>query len=177
MSSHGVSPRRLALAAVGSLPLLLLAAPTAASAPPFDGQGYLNSTARCPSADALVVFGSTAGSRIAICRNTDGSGDADYEYRGVRVRDGAKLIAAATRSSDGAYTASNDGIDYMVTSSALVISVGEKVIRDEPMVDFHRAESPGTSPETPGETQESQTSAPATPLPPPLPAEVGGDEG
>lgn len=174
MPSYRVPPCRTVLAAAAAVPLLILGAPTASSAPPYDGQGYLESTARCTAPDTMVVFGSTAGSRVAICRDADG----DYEYRGVRVRDGARLIAPATRSSDGAFTASNDGIDYLVTSSALVISADEKVIRDETMVDFHRADppggSPGTSPETP--TQSTETS-PTTPLPPPLPAEVGGDEG
>lgn len=124
----------------------------------------------------MVVFGSTAGSRVAICRDTDG----DYQYRGVRVRDGARLITSATPSSDGAFTATNDGVDYMVASEALVISVQEKVIRDEPMVDFHRAGSSESS--TPTTQTPSTTSTPTTatatptPLPPPLPAEVGGAE-
>lgn len=176
MSSHRLLPHRIALAAVASVPALLLAAPTAASAPAYDSQGYINSTARCTAPDTVVVFGSTAGSRVAICSD----GDGDYEYRGVRVRDGARLIAPASRSSDGAFTASNDGIDYMVTSSALVISAEEKVIRDEPMVDFHRAGSSDTSDQT-SESTETQTPTatteftPSTPLPPPLPAEAGAE--
>jgi hypothetical protein len=115
----------------------------------------------------MVLFGSTASSRVAICQDADG----DYEYRGVRVRDGARLLTPATRSSDGAFTATTDGVDYMVTSSALVVSVGEKVIRDEPMVDFHRAGGSGSSTPAPSSTPKP------TPLPPPLPAEVGGEGG
>lgn len=126
----------------------------------------------------MVVFGSTESSRVAICRDTDG----DFEYRGVRVRDGARLVVPASRTSDGAFTASNDGIDYLVTSDALVVSAGEKVIRDEPMVDFHEAASSGTSsgPSSGTSTESPSTSSEptaTTPLPPPLPAEVGGDEG
>ncbi|MGP4056197.1 hypothetical protein ACTWP6_15470 [Mycobacterium sp. 4D054] len=181
MSVHRCAFRRAALAATASLacvPWALAAAPTATSAPPpYDGQGYLDSTARCAAPATLVVFGSTAGSRVAICRDTDG----DYQYRGVRIRDGARLITSATQSPDGAFTATNDGVDYMVTSEALVISVGEKVIRDEPMVDFHRAGSSApstTSPRTPSSTSTPAPSSTAkpTPLPPPLPAEVGGAE-
>lgn len=122
----------------------------------------------------MVVFGSTESSRVAICRDTDG----DYEYRGVRVRDGARLVVPASRTSDGAFTATNDGIDYLVTSDALVVSAGEKVIRDEPMVDFHEAASSGTSSGTSTESPSTSSKpTPTTPLPPPLPAEVGGDEG
>jgi hypothetical protein len=103
----------------------------------------------------------------------------------------------ASRSSDGAFTAANDGFQYMVTSSALVISSGTRVIRDETMLDFHR---PGTAtstttaptataPSAPTATAPTATaptatvpSAPAaptptTPLPPPLAAEEGGGGG
>lgn len=170
MPSHSIA-RRTALAAVAGAALLVAAAPTASPAPAYDSQGYLDSTARCTTPATAVVFGSTANSRIAICRGADG----DLQYRGVRVRDGAKLIAAASQSADGAFTASNDGIDYMVTSSALVISAGERVIRDEAMVDFHRPDASGTtaSTATTGTTR-APTPTPTTPLPPPLPAEVGG---
>jgi hypothetical protein len=177
MSSHRLPPRRLALAAGAAIGLLFLTAPCAWPAPPYDAQGYLDSTARCTAPDTVVVFGSTAGSRVAICRD----GDGEFEYRGVRVRDGARLILSATQSADGAFSASNNGIDYMVTSDALVISTDEKVLRDEPMEDFHRAGSASTS----GSSDTSSTAGPAptgteettpmTPLPPPLPAEVGAD--
>jgi hypothetical protein len=43
--------------------------------------------------------------------------------------------------------------------------MGSKVIRDEPMVDFHQPQAPATPPPATTST---------TPLPPPLPAEVGG---
>lgn len=161
---------RMAVAGVAAVPLLVLTAPAASPAPPYDSQGYLNSTARCTAPDSAVVFGSTASSRIAIC--SDGEGN--YEYRGVRVRDGARLIVPASKSSDGAFTASNDGIDYMVTSEALVVSVDEKVLRDEPMTDFHSADTAGMPAQAPIETDET---TPTTALPPPLPAEVGADEG
>lgn len=164
---------RVAVAGVAAAPLLVLTAPAAAPAPPYDSQGYIDSTARCTAPDTAVVFGSTASSRVAICSD----GDGNYVYRGVRVRDGAKLILPASRSADGAFTASNDGIDYMVTSAALVISAQEKVLRDEPMVDFHRADTSDTS-DTPAQTPtETEDTTPTTALPPPLPAEVGAEEG
>lgn len=87
-----------------------------------------------------------------------------YEYRGVRLRDGAKLIVPATRNDDGAFRVENAGIEYLVTSKSLVLSAGEKVIREEAMVDFHR----------PGAPAPAATPTPTTPLPPPLAAEVGG---
>jgi hypothetical protein len=97
----------------------------------------------------------------------------------VRVSDGAKLIASATAASDGSYVAKQDGVTYTVTSSALVVSDANGVIRRETMVTYHgpkTAQSPSAAAQTPSAAPAApQTSAaPAKPLPPPLPAEVGG---
>lgn len=100
---------------------------------------------------------------MAICKTPGG----EYEYRGVRVRDGAKLIVPASQSGDG-YVADNGGMTYLVTSRSLAVSVGNKVIREEPMVDFH---GPDT---TQAPAAPPTTTTATTPLPPPLPAEVGG---
>lgn len=140
--------------------VLVVAQPPAAAAPETDGDGYLNSTARCAAPDTVVVFGSTDSSRVAICKSPDGQ----YEYRGVRISDGAKLIVPAEASQDGAFVADNNGIGYLVTAKSLVVSEGTKVIREEPMVDFHGPQAPAPAPATPTST---------TPLPPPLPAEEG----
>jgi hypothetical protein len=164
MSSAGVFSQRLTVAAAAACSALLaIGLPSASAAPAADDQGYVDSTARCTPPNTAVFFGSTESSRVAICK-TPG---AHYEYRGVRVRDGAKLIVAASQSGDG-YVADNDGITYLVTSKSLVVSVGNKVIREEPMVDLHRprtTQAPAAPPPTTTAT---------TPLPPPLPAEVGG---
>lgn len=140
----------------------------APAAPASDSRGYVDSTARCDSADATVLFGSTDASRVAICSVSDGK----YEYRGVRLRDGAKLIVPAKRNDDGAFLVDNYGIEYLITSKSLVVSAAEKVIREEEMVDFHRAGTSQTAPQTAPQTAASPTRT--TPLPPPLAAEVGG---
>lgn len=175
-----ISIRSVRLAtATGGIALLALAVPSAAAAPASDSQGYVDSTARCASPSTAVVFGSTDSSRVAICKTSSGS----LEYRGVRVRDGARLILPASQSSGGGYVAENDGVTYTVTSSALVVKAGQTVLRTEPMVDFHGSTS--AKPPT-GSTGPVPSSAPApastpaptptatTPLPPPMPAEVGG---
>jgi hypothetical protein len=163
MYSRDLSTMRLTVAAAACSVLLAIGAPMAVAAPTTDGRGYVDSTARCSAPHTAVMFGSTETSRVAICKTPDG----EYEYRGVRLRDGAKLIVPATQSGDGGFVADNDGIAYTVTADALVVSAGSRVIRDEPMVDFHGAE-----PEAPPASQETPT--PTTSLPPPLPAEVGG---
>ena len=160
MSFDGPSATRMIVAAAACSALLGLGVTTANAAPTADDQGYVDSTARCTTPDVAVAFGSTATSRVAICKTPDG----EYTYRGVRLRDGAKLIVPASRSEDGAFVAENKGITYMVTASSLVVSAGTKVIRDDPMLDYHGPE-----------TAQPPSATSTTPLPPPLPAEEGGN--
>jgi hypothetical protein len=140
---------------------------TSTAGPTTDDRGFIDSTARCAAPATAVVFGSTTSSRIAVCKDSAGQ----YEYRGVRVADGAKLVVPA-KPTDGGFVAENAGITYTVTSKALLVKSGDQVVRDEPMVDFH-----GQGPAAAPPTQSSAAPAvetPTTPLPPPLPAEIGG---
>ncbi|SBS78944.1 conserved exported hypothetical protein [uncultured Mycobacterium sp.] len=171
MSSLAIRAAGIAAAAASSA-LLLTALPHAGAAPAFDSQGYLDSTARC--SDAAVLFGSTDSSRVAICKTSGG-----YEYRGVRVRDGAKLVLSASSAGGGSYTAVNDGITYTVSSSSLAVSTGGSVVRKESWVDFHGPQSRSSTSSSAAPTSSSSaptstTPTSTTPLPPPLPAEVGG---
>jgi hypothetical protein len=125
---------------------LALAAPTAV--PPSDSQGYLDSTARCTKPDTAVVFGTTETSRVAICTTAGG----EFEYRGVRVRDGARLIVPASRISDGVYVAKNDGVTYTVTAEALSVSADGDTFRTQSWTDFN-------SPQAPASTTSGSTSA------------------
>ncbi len=157
---------------------------TSTAAPPStDQRGFVDSTARCAAPSEAVAFGYTSNSRVAICKD-ESSGQ--YQYRGVRVADGARLILAAT-STSGGYVAENQGITYTVTAAALVITSGGQQIRREPMLDFHGSapgsspgSSPSASPAPSSSARPTQPSAvpdtvtPTTPLPPPLPAEIGG---
>lgn len=161
----------LAVAAAAGATVLVMSA-SADAAPESDSQGYLESTARCASPATAVIFGSTETSRVAICEQADGS----YQYRGVRVRDGARLVLPATPSGDG-YVAFNDGQSYTVTPDSLVVSVGDDVVREEELIDVHESSTgvtstPATTTKTTTTTSTTPTST--TPLPPPLPAEVGG---
>ncbi len=117
MSRFWIRTGQVAAVAAGST-LLVFGLPSAAAAPSFDSQGYLDSTARCSG--SAVLFGSTDTSRVAICTSSGGG----YEYRGVRVRDGAKLILTATQSGSGTFVAENDGITYTVSSNGLTVELG-----------------------------------------------------
>jgi hypothetical protein len=179
LSFFGPSLPRLAVATAACSAMLAIAVPPATAAPVTDGQGYVDSTARCTTPDTAAAFGSTATSRVAICKTPGGQ----YEYRGVRLRDGAKLIVPASRSADGAFVAGNDGITYTLTPSSLAVSAGKQVIRSEQMVDYHGPETPTTpttattataTPTTTPSVPQPTTTTTTTPLPPPLPAEIGG---
>jgi hypothetical protein len=160
MSFFGLCTLRPVVSAAGCSALLAIGVSVATAAPATDDQGFLDSTARCTTPDVAVAFGSTESSRVAICKTPGGQ----YEYHGVRMRDGAKLVVPAS-PSDGGFVAENDGIVYAVTARSLVISTGRQILRDEPMTYFHGSTT---------STAPTATSTPTTPLPPPLPAEVGG---
>jgi hypothetical protein len=150
-------------------------AAAAPSSPSSDAQGFIDSTARCASPSTAVAYGRTDSSRVAVCKSPDGK----YQYRGVRVRDGAKLITAATATGDGEYVASNDVATYTVTSEALTITIGDDVVREETMLEFHGPASSSAgpaAPSSPGAGPAPATPTPTKPLGPPLPAEVGGSD-
>jgi hypothetical protein len=172
MSSSGSSTRRVTVAAAVCSALLALGAPSAIADPAIDALGFVDSTARCAAPDTAVVFGSTASSRVAICRTPSGQ----YEYRGVRISDGAKLVVPASAANDGGFVGRSDGISYTVTSSSLVVSDGNQVIRTEPMVYFHGPKTSQQQANSPAPAAPPTSAAPTStkPLPPPLPAEVGG---
>ena len=203
MSTSSLRKTGLAAAAASALIAigipLALAAPT--SVPPSDGEGYVNSTARCASPDTTVIFGSTETSRVAICKTASGS----YQYRGVRVSDGAELITSASQTSANSFVADYNGAKYTVTPTALSVTANGNTFRTETWTDYHGPQAPASStsttstPSTSGSatstttsttsgtastSPSATTSAPKTsaspstttvPLPPPMPAEVGGE--
>jgi len=154
-------PGLIAAAAAGSVMIaigipLAIAAPT--SAPPSDGQGYVDSTARCTKPDIAVIFGSTETSRVAICKTAAGA----FEYRGVRVRDGAKLIVVASQTSDGGYIATNDGVTYTVTAEELTVSISGDTVRTESWTDLHSPQSPAIQTSATTKSSAATSSAPTT---------------
>jgi len=154
------------LAAAAAAALIAVGAPlggfTSAAAPTtnpqFDSEGYVDSTARCTRPDTAVLFGTTRSSRVAICKLTDAS----YEYRGVRVRDGAKLIATAKQTSDTTFVVNSDGVKYTITPTALSVTANGDTFRTETWADFHQSQAPAsaTSGATSGAT--SATTKPGT---------------
>jgi hypothetical protein len=156
MNTPTVRKAGLALAAAAASAAVAIGVPLAMAAPtavpPSDTGGYLDSTAHCAAPDIAVLFGTTKTSRIAICKTAAGA----YEYRGVRVSDGAKLVTAADQTSADTYVVSNDGVKYTVTPTALSVTSNGDTFRTETWTDFHSTQSPA------GSTAGSATTKPST---------------
>lgn len=118
------------------------ALPSAAAAPPSDSHGYVNSPARCDGPQAAVLIGRTPLSLIAICSDNRGH----FEYRGMRLRDGALLKLPAAAMANGCFGARTEQIAYTVSKKKLLLTAGLRVVRDEPMLEFRDYRTPEAAP-------------------------------
>ena len=102
--------------------------------PGTDGQGFVESYARCDPGNPPALMAQTTKSLVVVCQAGPGS----YYYRGVRVSDRASIeLANAVRTSSG-FDVTNpaDGTRYQVRPDALnIISPGGDV-DSEPMVQY-----------------------------------------
>ncbi|MDP9166882.1 MAG: hypothetical protein M3O32_12610 [Actinomycetota bacterium] len=133
--------------------------PTATAVPPAvptDSQGYLDSPARCGPGQNAVMVGRTALSLVAICA----VGGGRYEYRGIRLSDGAVLTLPAKVMADGCFGARTEAVDYTVSERKLLLTSGLRVMRDETMVQFRDYRVPPAA--TTGATGAAVPVAPAT---------------
>jgi hypothetical protein len=97
-----------------------------------DDKGFVDSRARCDATQKVVALGRTARSYVVVCGNRDGG----YEYRGLRLSDDAMLQVDAEKASADAFLARNAGTVYAVSPSQLVVTAGDTVVKQEPMVEF-----------------------------------------
>jgi hypothetical protein len=81
----------------------------------------------------------TEGSLVVICAEPNGT----YQYRGIRLTDGAALNVAAETAVAGGFVAVNDGVGYTLSSKELVITAGGNVIRREAVIEYR---APGSFP-------------------------------
>jgi hypothetical protein len=145
----------LTLAAGG---LLIAALPLAASAtaapdspPTFttDARGFVDSAARCPEGQSAVAIGRTQRSLVVVCTTP---GDGPYEYRGVRISDGASMKAAVTATTDS-FIAEPGTTTYTVTPETLSVTSGGKLIYRDTWIEYQNprfnAENGSTATSTP----------------------------
>ncbi|SED46860.1 serine/threonine protein kinase [Rhodococcus pyridinivorans] len=98
-----------------------------------DPQGFVGiPEARCNHTNPAVAIGQTADSLVVVCE----TGAGRYYYKGVRTNDGAAIeIDDPVPSGDG-FTVTNAGVQYSISSRALVISEGSTVLAEEPMLQY-----------------------------------------
>jgi hypothetical protein len=97
-----------------------------------DDKGFVNTNARCDGQQTAVALGRTERSYVVICGDTEGH----YEYLGVRLSDEAMLRTAAETMSSQRFLARNADTTYAVSPNELLISSGDTVIKQEPMLEF-----------------------------------------
>ncbi|WP_099023441.1 hypothetical protein [Mycolicibacterium palauense] len=98
-----------------------------------DARGYVGTEAYCDESQTAAAYGRTARSLVVICADGDGG----YEYRGVRTSDGASLVAAA-EAGDGDFVAEGDDATYTVSTTALTVTSGGKVIYRDTWIEFQK---------------------------------------
>jgi hypothetical protein len=104
---------------------------------PLDDRGFVNSSARCDGQLSAAAIARTAGSLVAICVDQGRA----YQYRGVRLSDGATLNVGAESLGAREFVAHNDGIEYQLGTEQLVITSGATLVRREPVVEYKEPQS------------------------------------
>jgi hypothetical protein len=98
-----------------------------------DVQGFVGYPgARCNSANPAVALGRTLKSLVVICQNYDG----DFYYKGLSLKNGQSLEADDSIRTGDRFIASNNGVQYLVSPDALIITRGSTTVRDEPMLEY-----------------------------------------
>jgi hypothetical protein len=98
-----------------------------------DAKGFVNTSARCDEAQTAVALGRTERSYVVICGGANGH----YEYLGVRLSDDAILKTAAETTPSRGFLARNAGVVYAVSPTELLVTAGDSVIKQEPMIEFY----------------------------------------
>lgn len=102
-----------------------------------DDKGFVNSTARCDGAKRAAAIGRTERSVVVICAGDDGR----YEYLGVRLSDDAVMRALAETTPSHGFVAHNASVTYAVSATELLVTEGDSVIKQEPMIEFHGSQA------------------------------------
>ncbi|MCV7107476.1 hypothetical protein [Mycolicibacterium chitae] len=97
---------------------------TSAAGTDTDDLGFIGSKARCEAGQSAVALGRTQRSIVVVCADSSG----DYEYRGVRINDGAMLTTQAQSTGDGTFVANSEGSRYTVSPDELAVTSGGKLI-------------------------------------------------
>lgn len=134
MADRSSLPRFIATIAAAAAALPGVGVAAAQPSFPSDDKGFINSPARCDASQTALAIGRTQRSLVVICADQNGH----YQYRGVRVSDGAVLQAPAETTSSGGFLAHQEGVTYAVSSTQLMVTEGDTVVSQEKMIDYRQ---------------------------------------
>ena len=98
-----------------------------------DLEGFLGYPgARCHSANPAVAIGRTSKSLIVICQSYTGR----FYYKGFGLQNGLSVEVENFVRVDDRFTASNIGVQYLVSPAALIIAKGPATVSVEPMLEY-----------------------------------------
>ncbi len=110
--------------------------PTAAtqpSLPDADAQGFLGYPgARCNYTNPAVAIGRTSQSLVVICR----TGVGRLYYKGFGLQNGLSVEIDDPVQTGTAFIATNNGVQYLVSPDALIITQGSTTVSKEPMLEY-----------------------------------------
>lgn len=136
-----VRVERLRLVPTGAAPVTAPPATTPPAAPPpardadlaTDGQGFVGRPgAHCNSDDPAMAVARTDSSLVVVCE----TGAGRFYYKGLRLRDGATIEIDDPVPAGSGFKATNDGVRYWLTSTALIITDGSQRLADEPVLQY-----------------------------------------
>lgn len=116
----------------GARPPAIFTVTRSNSSYPTDDRGFVNFPARCEGSLTGVAFVRTQASLVAICTGPKG----DYQYRAVRLSDGAALNVAAENTGPHEFVARNNGVTYALSTKQVVITAGDTAVRREPVLEY-----------------------------------------
>ncbi|MFF0817460.1 hypothetical protein ACFYVR_20185 [Rhodococcus sp. NPDC003318] len=98
-----------------------------------DEQGFVDvPSARCNYTDPAIAVGQTTASLVVICE----TGVGRLYYKGIRLSDGAAIeIDDPVATGDG-FTATNDGVQYRLSPTSLVITEGSTLLTEESVLQY-----------------------------------------
>jgi hypothetical protein len=133
------SSHRLLPAPIRCLPPPLCAPPARNGRqipPDADPQGFVGYPgARCNDTNPPVAIGRTADSVVVICQ----TGVGRFYYKGVGLQNGLSVEIDDPVQTGATFVATNNGVQYLLSPTALIITQGSTVLSNEPMLEYWSA--------------------------------------
>lgn len=104
--------------------------------PDADPQGFVGyPDARCNDTNPAVAIGRTADSVVVICQ----TGIGRLYYKGVGLQNGLSVEVDDPVPTGATFVATNNGVQYSLSPTALIITQGSTVLSNEPMLEYWSA--------------------------------------